>query len=283
MRTRELTGAIIAAVALLAGCSKDEPKPDPAATKPAVGASAPAVPLASVALVSSGAASAVASALPAGAVRFAIDPKSKTSIDMPAPKEHIKAKTEAAAGTFTVDPTNLAASRGEVKVDLTTLTTYTFGDKDKDATQTEHARTWLEAVVDGKTNDTMRWATFTIRSLDGLSATDASKVTPTKEGADDVRVVTLTAKGTFAVHGKTADKEVPLEVRLHYPSGAAPDSKPTKIDIKSKAPMRITLADHDVKPRDSFGKIASRAFDLLGTKVANVADVSMDLSAAPTP
>jgi hypothetical protein len=38
----------------------------------------------------------------------------------------------------------------------------------------------------------MRWATYAIRSVDGLSATDLAKVTPTKDGSDDVRTVTST-------------------------------------------------------------------------------------------
>src|SRR5580692_5874709 len=60
--------------------------------------------------------------------RFAIDPASKTSIDMPAPKEHIKTDTSAAAGELQIDLVNLANARGEVKVDVTTLKTHTFDD-----------------------------------------------------------------------------------------------------------------------------------------------------------
>jgi len=78
-----------------------------------------------------------------------------------------------------------------VKADLTTFATHTFGTE-RDASQTEHARTWLEAVVGGKVNEPMRWATYAIRSVDGLSATDLAKVTPTKDGSDDVRTVTST-------------------------------------------------------------------------------------------
>ena len=76
-------------------------------------------------------------------------------------------------------------------IDLTTFATHTFGTE-RDALQTEHARTWLEAVVGGKVNEPMRWATYAIRSVDGLSATDLAKVTPTKDGGDDVRTVTST-------------------------------------------------------------------------------------------
>jgi hypothetical protein len=259
MRTHTI--ALLAALGpLVTACQKkDDPSPLPApATKLAESKAAPEVQ----------------------ATRYAIENAGRTSIDMPAPKEHIKARTTAAAGWIDVDLTSFANTRGEVRVDLTTLTTFTFGDADKDSAQTEHARTWLEAVVEGKTNEQHRWAVYAIRSVDGLSAADASKIAPTQEGGEDIRVLTLTAHGELLLHGRTSAKNVKLQAKLHYPSGAAPMSPPTRIDIRSVEPMSIVLAEHDVKPRDTFGKIAQRSFYLLGTKVADTAAVSIELSAA---
>jgi hypothetical protein len=222
----------------------------------------------------------------AKSMKFAIDPKSTTSIDMPAPKEHIKAGTDGAAGTLDIDFTNLAQTRGEVKADLTTLSTKTFGDADKDKTQTGHARTWLEVAdgEEGKLPDDVKaankYAVYAIRSVDNLSATDLTKVPATKDGADEVRTVTATTHGEFLVHGHKVDRDADVEVAFHYAPGAAPD-KPKALTIKSKKPLRATLAEHDVKPRDGFGKIAKGAFNLLGTKVAEVADITLDLRAAP--
>lgn len=211
-------------------------------------------------------------------VHYLVDKDGKTSIDMPAPKEHIKAKTTAAAGALDVDLANLANTRGEVKIDLSTLTTFTFGDKDKDEAQTEHARTWLEAVVEGKVHEEGRWAIFAIRSIDGLSATDASKIAPVTESGEDVRTVTLTAHGDFLLHGRKSSKDVKLQAKLHYSAGAPSTSTPIRIDITSAEPLQIVLAEHDVKPRDTFGKIAQGSFHLLGTKVAESASVSIVVS-----
>jgi hypothetical protein len=221
-------------------------------------------------------------------VKFTIDPKSSTSIDMPAPKEHIKAGTDVASGTVDVDLMNLANTRGEVKVDLLSLSTTTFGDAAKDKTQTNHARTWLEVAdgEEGKLPDDVktanRYAVYAIRSVDNLSASDVTKVAPTKDGADDVRTITATAHGELLVHGHKVDRDAEVEVQLRYPPGATPD-KPRSVTIKSKTPLRATLADHEVKPRDGFGKIAKQAFNLLGTKVADVADISLDLRANAQP
>jgi hypothetical protein len=221
-------------------------------------------------------------------VKFAIDPKGSTSIDMPAPKEHIKAGTDVASGTVDVDLMNLANTRGEVKADLLSLTTTTFGDAAKDKTQTAHARTWLEVAdgEEGKLADDVktanRYAVYAIRSVDGLSATDLTKVAPTKDGADDVRTISATTHGELLVHGHKVDRDAEVEVQFRYAPGATPD-KPRSLVIKTKKPLRATLADHDVKPRDGFGKIAKQAFNLLGTKVADVADINLELRANAPP
>jgi peptidoglycan hydrolase-like protein with peptidoglycan-binding domain len=255
---------VVAAVLVGAACDKKQPE------NTSLGAAASSIK---------------AEAPPASAkvVKYAIDPKGKTSIDMPAPKEHIKADTSAAGGTFDVDLMNLGNSRGEVKVDLSTLTTHTFDSQKDNDSQTTHARTWLEVVVDGKMHEENRWAVLAISKVDGLSATDVTKIAPTKDGEDDVRSVTATVHGDFLVHGHKVPKDVAVAVKFRYPSGAAADSKPTSIELKTTTPLRITLADHDVKPRDSFGSLAQGALGLLGTKVADVADVSIDLKGTLAP
>ncbi len=255
----------VAALGALAGCSKKDD-------------AAEATPLAARAttLETSKAAS-------AKTTTFTIDAMSKTTIDMPAPKEHIKAKTTAAAGSIEVDLANLANTRGEVKVDLTTLSTFTFGDKSKDEAQTEHARTWLEAVVDDKVKEENRYTVFAIRSIDGVDQPDASKIAPKREGDEDIRTAMLTAHGDFLLHGRKSMKDAKLVARLHYPAGAPADAIPTSIEIKTAAPLRIVLAEHEVKPRDTFGKVAQGSFHLLGTKVAESADVSIDLHAMKSP
>jgi hypothetical protein len=236
-------------------------------------------------------ASALASTAPptgASVKKFAIDGDSKAAIEMEAPKEKIKASTSGGAGTLDIDLTNLAKSRGEVKLDLATLTTSTFAEQEKNASQTVHARTWLEvgdgesAKLDEKTKETNRWAVYAIRSIENASATDVTRVAPAKDGADEVRTVTLATKGELLVHGHKVEREADLEVAFRYDPGAAAD-KPKAIAVKTRKPFRVVLAEHDVKPRDGFGKIAKSSFHLLGTKVADNADISLDLRAKSQP
>lgn len=224
-------------------------------------------------------ASALVSSAPAAASwRYAVDPKSTTSVDMPGLKEHIKAETTAAAGTLDVVPKDLAQSRGLVRIDLSTFSTHTFGNGD-DATQTRHARTWLE-VAGAEAGDSMRYADLAIRSIDGLSATDLSTVAPTKKGGEDVRTVSMTVHGELLVHGHKVPKDAAVDVAFDYPAGAPADSKPTRLEITSKQPMRVILKEHDVRPRDPAGAVLEWTTRLI-SKVAETADVTVDIGATP--
>ncbi|HEX3772455.1 MAG TPA: hypothetical protein VHV30_16370 [Polyangiaceae bacterium] len=236
---------------------------------------------------------------PAASWHYVIDPKSSTHVDMPGVKEHIKADTTVADGSLDVDPTDLTKSRGVVRIDLTSFASHTFGNGD-DPTQTKHALTWLEVAVDGKTSDEMRWAVFAIRSaapLDGAPAVrtpeqsegpdrsppvDLTKVAPVKDGPDDVRQVPMTVHGEVLVHGHKVEKDGVVDVAFRYPSGAAPDSRPTRIEIKSKEPMRLVLKELDVRPRDPAGQLLDWTTKLI-SKVAEIADVTVDLAAVPAP
>lgn len=171
-------------------------------------------------------------------------------------------------------------------MDLTTLTTSTFKDQDDNAAQTTHARTWLEVAdgqsgkLDEKTKEANRYAVYAIRSIVNPSATDVTKVAPTTEGGEEVRTVTLTTKGELLIHGHKVERDADVEVAFRYDAGA-PADKPKAITVKTKKPLRVVLAEHDVKPRDGFGKIAKASFHLLGTKVADNAEIALDLRAKP--
>ena len=125
-----------------------------------------------------------------------------------------------------------------------------------------------------------QYAVFAINSLDHISATDVSKIAASKEGGDEVRTVTATAHGDFLVHGHKAAKEVPIEAVFHYAAGTPADGKPSRIDIKSTAPLHVTLKEHDVHPRDTEGKLTQWTTSLI-SKVAETADISLDFHATP--
>ncbi|MGH7329111.1 MAG: hypothetical protein ACREJX_12240, partial [Polyangiaceae bacterium] len=213
-RSLAVLGCLFAGSLAVAGCSKS----DSPGTALAESASA---------LASS---TAPASAM---VVKYKLGTDGTTAIDMPAPSEHIKASTSASDGSLDVDLMNIINTRGQVKADLTTLKTSTFDDQSKNTAQTEHALNWLEvgALVTPDVMAANKYVVFAIRTIDGASATDISKVAPTQDGGEDIRTVTATVHGELLLHGHKTNKDVPVEVKLHYPSGAPADSHPTKIEI----------------------------------------------------
>ncbi len=86
--------------------------------------------------------------------------------------------------------------------------------------------------------------------------------------------------GDLLVHGHRVPKDAAVEVAFHYPSGAPADSKPARIQIKSKQPLRVVLKEHDVRPRDPAGQLLDWTTRLI-SKVAETADVTVDLGATP--
>jgi hypothetical protein len=100
------------------------------------------------------------------------------------------------------------------------------------------------------------------------------------DGTDEVRSVDMVVHGDVLVHGHKLQKDVPVAVAFRYPSGAAPTSEPTRVDIKSKAPMRVVLKEVDVQPRDTVGQLTAWTTSLV-SKVAEYADVTVNLGATP--
>jgi hypothetical protein len=218
----------------------------------------------------------------ANLVSFTIAEEGTTAIDMPARLEHITAETTAAKGELQIDFLNLASSRCEVMVDLSTLKTHTFSQADKDTAQTRHALGWLEIgkMASPEAIEKYRWATFALRSIDGLSASDLTKIAAEETEHGEERLVTLTVHGDLSLHGHKMSTDAVLEIRFHYPGGAAPSSQPSSLDVTSKIPLHIALSDYDVRPPGPVGRLfIEHGADAIGAKVAATADVTLALHA----
>ncbi len=259
---RRVLWAALGTASLVASCGKNGPEAFPPAAAPAPLAR----PRASMARAT---------------MPFAIAEDGTTTIDLPAQKEHLRAKTTGSAGALEIDLHDLAETRGEVRIDMLTLKTSTFDDAEKDTEQTRHALIWLQALVEGEVVEANRWATFFIRKIDDLSAARVADIPSAREGGLDVRVATMMAHGTLHLHGHGAPKDVRLETRFFFPMGSAAEAAPTRIVVRSLTPLRFVLAEHDIWPRDKFGKIARNAFNLMGVKVGEAADITLLLSATP--
>jgi hypothetical protein len=237
----------------------------------------PAAPLAPTA-------SALAPTKPATAEakKLTIDkPSSKIEFMMDAPQEKIRGRVSGATeGEIQVDPSDLTKTTGLLTVDISGLEIFQtvaddsgkFGEEKKQPTQNEHARTWLEISNDApedvrKQNSRVE---FAIRSIEDATPKDITKLT----GA--TRKATIRAKGDFLLHGRKAEKVAELEATFTYDG-----DKLASVGIKSVKPFQVGLAEHDVKPRESFGKLAQKTLEILAPKVAKEAMVSVDITARP--
>jgi polyisoprenoid-binding protein YceI len=233
--------ALLALLTALPGCSKDKASGQ---TRSAPNAAASA----------SGAQKRLT--ISAGSATFLID----------APLEKIKGRSGKVRGSLDIDPQNLKGSKGQIEVDLDDLQTETFDDAEKNKSQTEHTRNWLEIGkdVEAARREENRWARFTIKSIAETSSPKAAGGTP----------ITVKAAGDLWMHGVSSPKTVVVTVTFSGP----PDA-PTLARVVTAEPVRISLKEHDVKPRDLAGKFLAGALEKIGQKIDDSVEISLDLTA----
>jgi hypothetical protein len=219
---------------------------------------------------------------PAMSQSFAIDTAgSKATFIMDAPLEKIHGEAaDAVAGDLHIDFNNVTKSTGLVKVDLDKLVLYQqkrvneqdqYSEREKVEKQNQHARAWLE--IDPKApadvREKNRWVEFKIETIANVQPqADVTKMT----GAE--RKITAVIAGDFRLHGRVSKKRVPIEATFKFAG-----DKPESVKIKTTAPMIVGLEEHDVRPREAFGKIAQATLDSLGKKVAKDAPIELEFSA----
>jgi hypothetical protein len=220
----------------------------------------------------------------AEAVTFAVDKaSSKVEFMMEAPQEKIRGRvTGAATGELQVDVMDLMKTTGLITVDISGIELFQtiagedgkFGEEKKSDLQNEHARTWLQISKDAPPEELEKNAKtqFAIRKIESVSEANVTKMT----GAE--RKVTLKATGDLLLHQRKSEMTVELEAIFKFQG-----DKPQSVAIKTAKPFGVSLAAHDVHPRESFGKLAQKTLDLLAPKVAKEALVSIELTAALAP
>jgi polyisoprenoid-binding protein YceI len=248
---------LLACPLLLAACSKDPPAPA-AGSPPSPATSASAPPKAS------------AGEAPRSGVELKIS-RGKSTFLIDAPLEKIKGQAEESKGKLSLDPADLSRTRGEVSFRLTSLKTTTFGDADKDSSQTDHARNWMQVGAESKAEDKAKyeWATFTITSVEVIP----TKLQEAKEESG-ARVVKGKVSGDFTLHGVTSKKTLAFTATLQ-----GPPERPTRLTLKTEAPFEVSLKEHDIKPRDSVGSFLNGALEKIGKKIDDRVQVSLEVEA----
>lgn len=230
------------------------------------------------------AATALASAKPASAEsqKFTLDPAgSQVTFAMSAPLENIYGQVDQASGELYIDPKNLKESRGLISVDLSRLELLqetrkdekgSFAPRTKSDMQNQHARAWLEISDDApeaerKKNQRVE---FKITQVISVSEADLSRL------AGEHREVTAEVKGEMLIHQRKSERTAKL--KLVFDTAG---DKVTGITVTTAEPFTVSLEQHDVRPRDAFGKLAERTLESVGQKVNKEPAVSLTFHAIP--
>ncbi len=210
------------------------------------------------------------------------NPESQVGFAMQAPfeKQEGEVPPNAVSGEIEVDPSDLTKSTGLVNVDISNLVIYqqratdegAYGEREKSDLQNEHMRVWLEIGEDAPASDAdkNKLVQFALENVEDVSPPDITAVS----GAE--RKVTFTAVGEFRLHQRVAKKRVVLEALFHYDGDV-----PTSVDIRTVEPLKVELAEHDVRPRKGFGQLAEKTLDMMAPKVGKEAEVSIPLTLRP--
>ena len=192
---------------------------------------------------------------------------SKVSFLMNAPVEKISGEAaDAAKGTLYVDPADLMQTTALIQIDLDKLVLYQqqreddkgeFGERKKNDKQNGHAKAWLEISSDAPADqrELNRWVEYKIDKVIQASATDLGKLS----GAE--RKVTATVEGELRLHQRKTRKQAKIEATFKYAG-----DKLESVSVKTTAPLVVGLEEHDVRPRELFGKLAQKTLSDLGQK-----------------
>ena len=225
----------------------------------------------------------------AQAVSFQIETTgAKVDFTMDAPNEKIRGRADdATRGTIEVDPSDLSKTTAHLYVSIMGLELYqrpigddgTFQEEKKEPLQNEHARNWLEIGPCDDADDQAKCEKE--KKLNEnvelvLTKVEASPndITAVKSGEAKV---TATVTGKFLLHQHETEKSAKLELRFEMKDGA-----PVGLHVKTLEPFAVGLAEHDVRPRTTFGKLAKKSLDVLVSedkKVAAEAEVSVAFAA----
>jgi hypothetical protein len=225
----------------------------------------------------------------AGAMDFAIQPtETNVGFTMDASNEKIRGRVpKATKGELQIDLTDLTKTTGHLYVDLHSLSLYQrrkgpdgeFSEEKKNDLQNEHARNWLEigpceeaddveaCEAAKKKNENVE---FVITEVE-TAQTDVTKL------KGDERKVTAKVTGDFLLHQKKTTQTAEVTITFHMKG-----DKPETVRVETVEPFSVGLAEHDVRPRTAFGKLAEKTLDVLVSKdkkVAKKAKVSVSFTA----
>jgi polyisoprenoid-binding protein YceI len=218
-------------------------------------------------------------------VHFGFNPAAMNmvKIEIPAPLETTRAQLSGVRGMLDIDLADPMKTAGSIEADLSGIKSHSFTDQDKNDTQTEHMHNWFEigGDVPAAQREKNQWARFTITKIEKVDPPAVDKAATFTDDIGTGRRFKITAGGDFTVHGVTKPKVVELDATLYDVKAGSPQFKDAQrvLILHTEKPFVVSLKEHDVKPRDTTGKFLAGALQVVGLKLSDEAQVSLDLRA----
>lgn len=218
--------------------------------------------------------------------RYVIAERCRAEVELRAKEANRRGAFRVCRGELDVDLLDLARTRGTLSIDVASIEMAGEGDAGRSDEDTQRAQNWLDvgASRPEAERERLRWATFTLGSIENASApaAHAGKREATAEpqiegdaGSAERRNVTFTAKGSLELHGVRVEVELPVRASFHYSGKASAELVPERVSVESRRPLTVALGSHDIKPRDAAGVFMAQEMKLLGRQVGKDARVSL--------
>lgn len=221
-------------------------------------------PWAAPVAISSASAATLPSAPEGKPVRYVVD-QARVTIELPAKKKKPSGSVAKVTGEIDLDVQHPENTRAELRADLLSLSLSANG-RDESPELVARAFDWLELSA-GKASaerEKDRYAKIEILAFDPLGG-------PERAG----RSAHVVARGTLTLHHFRVPIALELEVQLR---GGTAD-EPSRLSIRTRRPLVVSLVAHDILPRDAAGSLLPDGVRSLGTEVGRDARVTAEISA----
>lgn len=207
------------------GCAKKDPKP--MRTEPWLAHSASSV------------ATSPDAALPL--IRYALGERSVIRFELPTKRGALSGELTRVSGELEVDVSDLARSRGRVRVDLDSLVIHAASPA-IEAALLERARLALELTPDAGSAEAI--ASFELTSLEDASPARLEASPERDAGSEFTRRTRGTAVGNLLLHGFRLTRRAPLEAEFGFDRDRL---VPKTVVIRSRAPFVVSLETHGIR------------------------------------
>lgn len=203
--------------------------------------------------------------------------------EIQAPIETTRFQIGAVVGHLEIDTDKLSKTKGTIKIDLSAIKSYSFDSEGKNEKQTQHMKNWFEIGPDVSEEVRMknRWAVFNIKKIADVAPENMAAATTFTDEIGTGRAFQITAEGDLVVHGISKEKTVELSVVIYDIPAEGQRYKEAKrvAMLRTRSPLRVSMKEHDVKPRDAAGTFAAKALSVIGLKISDEVQISLDLRA----